>query len=139
MPWVGFHYTVGQDLPKSVFVLKSIPHRWLFPRMSVIVHHAGPGTTSEALSSGVPSVTVPHFASQYFYADRLAALGVSPKAIARRHLSTERLADTISTALTDQAMRARANSLGESIRAEDGIGNAVRAIGKYLRARNPTT
>jgi sterol 3beta-glucosyltransferase len=122
----------GQDLPKNVFVLKSIPHRWLFPHMSVLVHHAGPGTISEALSSGVPSVTVPHFASQYFYADRLAEAEVSPKPIARRHLSTERLAKAISIALTDTTMRAKANALGERVRAEDGIGNAVRAIRTYL-------
>ncbi len=122
----------GQKLPGNIFLLKSIPHRWLFPQMSVVVHHAGPGTTAEALSGGVPSVTVPHFASQYFYADRLAEAGVSPAPIARRHLSTKQLAEAISIALTDQTMRAKADSLGAQIRAEDGIENAVSAIRTFL-------
>jgi UDP:flavonoid glycosyltransferase YjiC (YdhE family) len=129
----------GQRLPDNVFVLKSIPHRWLFPRMSAIVHHAGPGTTAEALSSGVPSVTVPHFASQYFYADHLAEQGVSPTPIPRRRLSTQRLAEAISVALTDQTMRTKAGLLGAKIRSEDGVGNAVRAIQGFLNPRNSNT
>jgi UDP:flavonoid glycosyltransferase YjiC (YdhE family) len=127
----------GQKLPSHVFLLKSIPHRWLFPQMSAIVHHAGPGTTAEALSAGVPSVTVPHFASQYFYADRLAEVGVSPAPIARRHLSTKRLTEAISIALTDENMKAKADALGVQIRAEDGIENAVSAIRKFLRSSTP--
>ena len=33
-----------------------VPHTWLFPRCSVIVHHGGAGTTATALYAGVPQV-----------------------------------------------------------------------------------
>src|SRR5947209_12144132 len=32
------------DLPDDVFKIESIPHEWLFPRMTAVVHHGGAGT-----------------------------------------------------------------------------------------------
>jgi UDP:flavonoid glycosyltransferase YjiC (YdhE family) len=122
----------GQRLPDNVFMLKSIPHNWLFPRMKAIVHHAGPGTTAAALSSGMPSVAVPHFASQFFYGDRLAEIGAAPAPIPRRKLSAQRLAHAISAATTDGNMQDRASAIGAQIRAEDGIEQAVRAIRQFI-------
>ncbi len=42
------------------------------------------------------------------------------------HLSAEALAQAITTMVTDQAMRQRAATVGEQIRAEDGEGNVLR-------------
>merc|ERR1719476_783174 len=36
-----------------IFVAKA-PHEWLFPRVSLTVHHGGAGTMNAALRSGVP-------------------------------------------------------------------------------------
>lgn len=123
---------IGQGLPNDVFLLKSIPHSWLFPQMAVNIHHAGPGTTAAALSAGVPNVVIPHFASQYFYANRVAQLGVGPKPIDRKKLSTEELTRAISTATTDRGMQERASTLGAQIRAEQGINQAVQAMRNYI-------
>jgi sterol 3beta-glucosyltransferase len=43
-------------------------------------------------------------------------------------LTAERLAAAIREAVEDASMRARAAALGERVRAEDGVGNAVRAF-----------
>jgi len=122
----------GQQLPKNVFLLKSIPHTWLFPRMAGVVHHAGPGTTAAGLRPGIPNVAIPHFASQYFYAKQIADLGAGPQLIDRKKLTAKSLTQAISTAMSNSKIREKANSIGAQIRAEDGIQQAVQAIRKYV-------
>jgi len=109
-------------------VLESVPHAWLFPRVSAVVHHGGSGTTGSGLRAGVPSVLVPHMSDQPFWAERVQELGVGPRPIPRRQLTAVRLAAAITSAVTDTDMGARAAALGERIRAEDGIGQAVGII-----------
>lgn len=118
----------GAELPANMFMLDSVPHAWLFPRLSAVVHHGGSGTTGAGLRAGVPSVIVPHMGDQPFWAQRVVELGVSPDPIPRRRLTSERLATAITTATTDRNMRERAAALGERIRAEDGIGRAIEII-----------
>lgn len=124
----GWGGLTKSDLPGSVCMVGSIPHAWLFPRMTAIVHHGGAGTTAAALSAGAPSIVTPVMGDQSFWARRVSDLGVGPKSVVRRKLTVERLTKAIETAVSDDAMRARASSLGEQIRAEDGIANAVEAL-----------
>ncbi len=116
------------DLPGDVLVIEPIPFSWLFPRMAAVVHHGGAGTTAAGLRAGVPSLVVPFIADQYFWGRRVADLGVGPEPIPRRKLSAGRLAEAISAAVTDGAMRRRAAVLGERIRAEDGVARAVEVL-----------
>ncbi len=44
----------------------------------------------------------------------------------------ERLAEALTIAVTDIQMRQRAAELGEKIRAEDGVREAVEAIQRYV-------
>ena len=124
----GWGGLTKSDLPGSVCMVGSIPHAGLFPRMTAIVHHGGAGTTAAALSAGAPSIVTPVMGDQSFWARRVSDLGVGPKSVVRRKLTVERLTKAIETAVSDDAMRARASSLGEQIRAEDGIANAVEAL-----------
>jgi len=128
--WSGLG--LDQRLPSTVFLLKSIPHTWLLPQMSAIVHHGGAGTTGTALSAGVPSIVIPHFGDQHFWGRRVAELGAGPEPIARKKLSAERLAEAIYTATRDRAMKERAITIGAQIRAENGIYQAIRIIRQYI-------
>lgn len=119
-------------VPEHVFVLNSAPHTWLFPRMAAVVHHGGAGTTAEGLRSGVPSVVVPFVMDQYFWGNRLNALGIGPAPIPAKKLTVDRLSAAIHAATTDPGMTARAAALGATIRAEDGVGDAVKIIQQYL-------
>ena len=112
----------------DVFLVDEVPHDWLFPQMAAIVHHGGAGTTAAALRSGVPSIAVPFFADQPFWAQRIGDLGVGPAPIPRKELSAERLATAIDVATTDRSMQARARALGERLRTEDGVAAAVEAF-----------
>jgi len=85
----------------------------------------GVRTTAAGLAAGRPSIVVPFFADQHFWAWRVAALGAGPQPIRRRQLSAERLAAAITEAVTNRTIQARAAALGERIRDEDGVGTAV--------------
>ncbi len=129
--WGGMHVA---DVPKEIFVLDSAPHGWLFPRMSVVVHHGGAGTTAESLRAGIPAVIVPFIADQLFWGKRVQALGAGVEPVAAKHLTVNRLAEAIQKAASDPAIRQRAAALGKAIQVEDGPGNAAKIIRQYLRA-----
>jgi UDP:flavonoid glycosyltransferase YjiC (YdhE family) len=126
------------DLPDEVFVTEAVPHDWLFPRMAAVVHHGGAGTTGAGLRASVPSIIVPVSNDQPFWGRRVKALGAGPAPIPRKRLTADRLAHAICVAVTDEAIRKRAAELGETIRAEDGVANAVRIINQTLGG-SPTT
>ncbi len=119
-------------VPDNVFVLDAAPHSWLFPRMAAVVHHGGAGTTAEGLRAGVPSIIVPFVMDQPFWGARVKALGLGPKPIPQNHLTADRLAAAIDTAVSNTTMRQRANLFGARIRAENGVGNALTHIKQYL-------
>jgi len=130
--WGGMRRT---DLPDSVFMIDSIPHSWLLPRVAAVIHHGGAGTTAAGLRAGVPSVIVPFFGDQPFWGKRVAELGVGPEPIPRKQLTVERLAQAIQKAVTDKEMHQRAARLGSKIQAEDGISRAVEIIQQIEKRR----
>ena len=110
--------------------IDSAPHEQLFPLMSACVHHGGAGTTGASLRAGKPSVICPFFGDQPFWAKRVEDLGVGPKAIGVRKLSSDFLAAAIVEATSNPSMQKRAAELGEAIRAEDGVGSAITFLGR---------
>jgi sterol 3beta-glucosyltransferase len=128
--WGGLQQS---DVPDTVMMVESIPHSWLFPQMAAIVHHGGAGTTAASLRAGVPSLLIPVGIDQHFWAQRVVDLGVGAAPLPRGRLTASGLAQAILSAMDDQDMRSRAAKLGELIRAEDGISQAVEAFQRYYR------
>lgn len=122
--WGGLE---ASDLPPGVFMLDNAPHDWLFPRMGAVVHHGGSGTTGAGLRAGVPSLLVPFFADQPFWAERVAALGVGPAPIPRAQLHAEKLARALAVA-DKSAIRRRAAAVGNIVAAENGVERAVAIV-----------
>jgi UDP:flavonoid glycosyltransferase YjiC (YdhE family) len=116
------------NIPDSIFMIDSIPHSWLFPRMSAVIHHGGASTTAAGLQAGIPSVIIPFFGDQPFWGRRVAELGVGAKPIPRKRLTAERLANAIQEVITNVNMRQRAAKLGNQIQAENGIESAVEIL-----------
>ncbi len=127
--WGGLHDT---ELPDEVFTVASVPHDLLFPRVAAVVHHGGLGTTAAGLRAGVPSIIVPFFADQPFWGRRVYELGVGPRPIPRKRLTTESLADAITAAVEDREMQHRAWTLGQRIQAEDGVSRAVEVFQQHF-------
>ena len=76
---------------------------------------------------------MPFAADQPFWAQRLAEGGVAPPAVVGARLHADDLARGIAFAEGEQ-VRARARALGERMRAEDGLGQAVAAIERFVPA-----
>jgi len=113
----------------SVYCAGSLPHGWLFSKVSAVVHHGGFGTTAAGLRSGVPSIVIPHIIDQYAWGQTVFNLGAGPSPIPRSKLTAERLARCIEVALHDAGMCSRAASIGQSLRDEpDGVTQAVQLI-----------
>ncbi|MEA2575730.1 MAG: sterol 3beta-glucosyltransferase [Chloroflexia bacterium] len=117
------------DLPEGVLKVGPMPHDWLFPRVSAVVHHGGAGTTAAALRAGIPSVVVPFFGDQRFWARRVHSLGAAPTPIPRPQLTANRLAQAIRTATCNPAMKQRAVWLGKHLEKENGVARAIEALG----------
>lgn len=133
--WGGLADEVA--VPDNVYVLRSVPHSWLFPKMAAVVHHGGAGTTAAGLRAGIPPIIIPHTAEQPAWGRRVEELGVGPAPIARKNLTAEQLANAITRATTDEGMRARAALLGHRIRDENGVEQAVKVFSRYTRLLSP--
>jgi sterol 3beta-glucosyltransferase len=120
--------SLSESPSHDLFVAREVPHDWLLPQMAAVVHHGGAGTTAAACTAGVPSLVIPFTMDQPFWASRIEALGVGPRAIPRKQLTADRLTSGIHEAISNQDIRRRATALGERIRREDGVGAAVAAF-----------
>jgi len=116
------------QVPAGLFAIETAPHDWLFPRMAAIVHHGGAGTIAAALRAGKPSIVVPFFGDQFFWAWRLRELGAAPVTIPYMKLTAAALGGALGRVLREEGPRARASELGAHIRAEDGLARAVAQI-----------
>ena len=121
--WSGLH---KDNVPDSIFMIDSIPHSWLFPRVSAVIHHGWASTVAAGLRAGVPSIIIPFFGDQPFWGQRIADLGVGTKPIPRKKLTAEKLANAIREMITNEDIRQRAEKLGKQIQAENGIKSAVK-------------
>lgn len=80
------------------------------------------------LAAGKPTLVCPATTDQPFWGRVVHQLGVGPAPIPRRQLTAERLAEAVRAATGDPEMQRRAAALGEAIRAEDGVAQAVAEI-----------
>ena len=125
--WGGLARAGGDD----VLSVGDVPHSWLFPRASAIVHHGGASTTAEALRAGVPQVVVPFLSDQPFWGRRVAQAGVGSAPIPIGKLDIERLYEGL-TAVRSEEMRARAAEIGARVREERSADAAAAAIESRL-------
>lgn len=127
--WGGIGEAIcDRDLPENIFVLDYVPHDWLFPQLSAVVHHGGAGTMAAAVRAGVPAVIIPFFGDQPFWGQRYYELGVTPAPIPHKRLTVERLARAIQLATGDEAIHTRMQALSERIREEHGVRRAIEII-----------
>ncbi|KAG0197545.1 Sterol 3-beta-glucosyltransferase [Mortierella sp. GBA30] len=112
----------GKVYSKSVYMIQSVPHDWLFYRLAGVVHHGGAGTTAAGLRAGVSTVLKPYFGDRYFWAQRVEDAGVG---VWCRDLTVKKLAAALTAITMDENRIRKAQLMGERIRAEDGVETAI--------------
>ena len=110
------------ELPPGVFSVGNTDHTSLFPRVDLIVHHGGAGTTAAALRSGVPQLIVPHIVDQFFHGRRIAELGVGPAPVPKPKLTTTAIAHAVQNRFKYWA---KAQALRSSVAPEGGAKQAA--------------
>ncbi|KMS77438.1 UDP-glucose:sterol glucosyltransferase [Streptomyces viridochromogenes] len=123
--WGGLE-AAGDD----VLTIGEVPHSALFPRMAAVIHHCGAGTTGAGLRAGVPAVPVPVQFDEGFWAGRLVALGVAPRAVPLRRFTAEALADAVRRATSEPSFGRRARELADGLRGEDGFAPVLDAVNR---------
>ncbi|QRW14842.1 glycosyltransferase family 1 protein [Ceratobasidium sp. AG-Ba] len=115
--------------PPYIYPISSVPHDWLFSQIDAACHHGGAGTTGASLRAGIPTIIKPFFGDQFFWSDRVEALGIGSSV---RKLTVENLTAALRTATTDLKQIERAKLVGQSIRSENGVRTAIEAIYRDL-------
>ncbi|EGP86790.1 uncharacterized protein MYCGRDRAFT_20064, partial [Zymoseptoria tritici IPO323] len=117
--------TPDAPLPDYIHQIRSAPHDWLFTQVDAVVHHGGAGTTGASLRAGKPTIIKPFFGDQWFFANRVEDLGVGSHL---KKVSANQLGKALWVATHDARMMEKAKVLGEKIRSEDGVGEAIKAV-----------
>lgn len=113
------------ELPEEVFNSGNVPHDWLFPQIDAAVHHGGSGSTGASLRFGLPTIIKPFFGDQKFYASRVEDLGCG---VALKLLESKHMAKALKEVTTNKRIIEKAKLVGEKIRSENGVQNAINAI-----------
>lgn len=125
---LGSNAAIGSS---RVHFLGSVPHDWLFQRVSCVVHHGGAGTTAAGIAAGRPTVIVPFFGDQQFWGDSIARVGAGPRPIPKAKLTAENLASAIQEALKP-VISERAKDLSRKIALEAGCDMGAKAFHEKL-------
>ena len=122
----------ASNLTETIFKIDRVPHTWLFPRVSAVIHHGGAGTTAAGLRAGIPTIVCPFIVDQPYWGERIYALGVGSKPIPQKKLTAKKLAEAIREVTTNQIIQQNAANLCQKIREEDGIAKAIAIIESIL-------
>jgi vancomycin aglycone glucosyltransferase len=113
------------DESRDAIAIGDVSHDVLFPRVAVVIHHGGAGTTAAAARAGVPQVITPMFADQFYWGGRVAALSAGT-AIPHATMTAESLTRALGEAL-DPNIAAGARALAPRVR-RDGADVAARLL-----------
>ncbi|KAJ6466955.1 sterol glucosyltransferase [Mycena sanguinolenta] len=119
----GWSKLDGPPLP-DVLYLGDCPHEWLFQYVAAVVHHGGAGTTACGLRNGKPTVIVPFFGDQPFWANMVAAAGAGPKPVPHKKMDVRTLATAIAFCFTPEAVAA-ARTIAGKMQSDMGVKTAV--------------
>lgn len=113
--WADLELAAAAD---DMLVIGEANFQALFPRVAAAVHHGGSGTTTVTSISGTPHVIVPHRYDQFYWAERVEALGIGA-----RHEGTKPTVESL-TATLDRALRPEVAVAAKAVAAEmvrDGV------------------
>jgi vancomycin aglycone glucosyltransferase len=121
------------DDESDCFSIGEVNQQALFERVAAVVHHGGAGTTTAATGAGAPQVVIPQLYDQFYFAQRVNALGIGsahPPVVP----TTDSLAGALQHALQSH-VAARALFVAAAVRSDGALAAAERLIGGDLTRR----
>jgi len=119
--------TLIRSLPKGARLLNFVPFEHVLPRVRLMFHHGGMGTTHAAVVHGIPQIVVPHAADQRGQARRvaMAKVGLNLTAHDVRH---NKLLEGALALMNDTRVQQNARDLAARMAALGGASSAARAL-----------
>jgi zeaxanthin glucosyltransferase len=118
-------------LPRDTWVEPWVPQRAVLARASLAITHCGFNTVLDALSMGVPLLSLPLAFEQPATAARIERAGAG-RTVTPLRAGKSRLQREIGTLLGDPAYAARAGALGREIAAAGGVSRAADLLEEML-------
>lgn len=102
------------DAGADCISIGDVNHEKLFPRVALVAHHGGAGTTTAVARAGTPQVIVPHSYDQFYWAHRVQVLGVGASDFNVQDMTVDALVSTLRECLIPE-MTERAQALASRI------------------------
>ncbi|MGP8251748.1 MAG: glycosyltransferase [Terracidiphilus sp.] len=125
----------AQPLPDSICVAQYAPYSMLFPRVELVVHQGGVGTTAQCLRAGRPMLIMPYSHDQPDNARRMRRLGVA-RAMLRSRYTARRVAGVLRAMLAEPEYEEEAQKAAHEIASENGAATACNALEDLYRRKN---
>ncbi len=114
-------------LPKGTRLLNYVPFDHVLPRLRLMIHHGGMGTTHAALIHGIPQIVVPHAADQRGQARRVAQAKVGLNLTAH-DVKQGMLFEGVKALASDSTVLQTARDLAAELASLGGVERAAEAI-----------
>jgi UDP:flavonoid glycosyltransferase YjiC (YdhE family) len=124
-----------QYLPESIFVTQYAPYSVLFPRVELVVHQGGVGTTAQCLRAGRPMLIMPYSHDQPDNARRMRRLGVA-RAMLRSRYTAKHVARVLRAMLAEPEYEEEAQKAAREIASENGAATACNALEDLYRRKS---
>jgi rhamnosyltransferase subunit B len=115
------------SLPESICVTKYAPYSALFPRVAMVVHQGGVGTTAQCLRAGRPMLIMPYSHDQPDNARRMKRLGIA-RVIQRANYKPWRVARRVRAMLAAPKYEVNAREAAQQVAREEGVKTACDAL-----------
>jgi len=126
-------WSVFEKLPKhkNLFVTKYVNHEIIFPECKVGIFHGGAGTLAAMLRNNLPVIIVSFYTDQPTWGKIVEQkkLGIH---IPAKRVTADKLISAIQLSQTDE-IKNNVLSVGQTIRNEKGLENAVSEIENYFK------
>jgi len=110
----------------------------VFPRLALVIHHGGVGTTHAAIVHALPQFIVPHAADQFYQAARVQRMGVGV-AMRAHEVTPTHMRAWVQDLLTDVHWREQAQALAEEMAALGGVDRAAAILAALAAGQDPGT
>lgn len=105
----------------NIYPIDYVTYSKLFPKMGLLIHHGGVGTTHCAARSGVPQIIIPHIADQFFWGERIYRLKLGPKPLNIFTLTSKEIIDRVNLVNSNPEFKINAMNMAKELIKIDGL------------------